>query len=123
AAPQAVARSAMQSRTFICLCLLGLFGIFLLPEPRPAAAEPAKTDKPEPVDFNRDVRPILAKNCFACHGPDQGQRASSLRFDQRDSAVKERRRGAAIVPGNPDKSALVARITAADEAERMPPKE
>src|SRR2546422_7060182 len=78
----------------------------------------------EPVDFNRDIRPILSKNCFACHGPDGAQRASKLRLDRRESVVQKRRDGtAAIVPGAPDKSELVRRITTDDETEHMPPKE
>jgi hypothetical protein len=75
------------------------------------------------VDFNRDVRPILSKNCFACHGPDDGHRARNLRFDRRDEALKERKRGTPIVPGRPDASLMIARVTAADDAERMPPAE
>jgi mono/diheme cytochrome c family protein len=109
----------MQPRTLLALCVLGLFTVFCVP----GVAEPQPPAKPAAVDYNRDVRPILAKNCFACHGPDIGQRAAGLRLDVREAAVKERRHGAAVVPGKPDKSALVARITATDETERMPPKE
>jgi hypothetical protein len=82
------------------------------------AAEP-----PAAVDFNRDVRPILSKNCFACHGPDDGHRARNLRLDRRDDALKERRKGKPIVPGQPNESLIFARVTAADDAERMPPAE
>jgi mono/diheme cytochrome c family protein len=74
-----------------------------------------------PVDYNRDIRPILSKNCFACHGQDDGHRAAKLRLDRRATAVLPRKRGAAIVPSAPDKSLLIARVTAADEDERMPP--
>jgi hypothetical protein len=73
------------------------------------------------VDYNRDVRPILSKNCFACHGQDDGHRAAKLRLDRRETAILPRKRGAAIVPGSADKSRLVARITAEDEDQRMPP--
>ncbi len=54
----------------------------------------------EKIEYNRDVRPILAENCFACHGPDSASRKADLRLDRRDEAVKAE----AIVPGNPDKS-------------------
>lgn len=74
-----------------------------------------------PVDYNRDVRPILAKNCFACHGPDEEHRSAGLRLDQRDSAVQQGKRGAAIVPGAPAKSVLLRRVAASDPGERMPP--
>jgi hypothetical protein len=74
------------------------------------------------VDFNHDIRPILSKNCFACHGQDH--RVGKFRLDRRESAVRPRKnRPAAIVPGQPAKSELMARVTASDEAERMPPKE
>ncbi|HEV3256952.1 MAG TPA: DUF1553 domain-containing protein [Gemmataceae bacterium] len=69
------------------------------------------------LQFNRDIRPILAENCFLCHGPDKGSRKAKLRLDDRTEAVK---RGA-IVPGNPDKSMLVERIFSADPHHRMPP--
>ena len=84
-----------------------------------ARAAPAPSSPP--LDFGRDVRPILAKNCFACHGPDEKQRAVGLRLDLRTGAVAPRSgRPAAVVPGSPEKSSVVRRITAAGAA-RMPP--
>jgi mono/diheme cytochrome c family protein len=76
-----------------------------------------------PLDYNRDIKPILAKNCFACHGPDDAHRAAGLRLDQRDAATKARKRGPALVAHKPDASLLVQRILSTDEAERMPPPE
>ncbi len=77
----------------------------------------------KPVDFNREVRPILSKNCFACHGADEAKRAKGLRLDQRDLAIKPLKSGeTAIVAGDPDSSALIARITEEDETLRMPPR-
>jgi hypothetical protein len=75
----------------------------------------------EPVQFNRDIRPILSDNCFACHGPDEKKRDSGLRLDIREEAVKERDGIRAIVPGKPAESDLVERITSKDEDEVMPP--
>ena len=73
-------------------------------------------------DFSRDVRPILSQHCFKCHGPDDKARKGGLRLDIRDSATKEAKSGAvALVPGQPDKSELVARIFSTDEDELMPP--
>lgn len=69
------------------------------------------------VSFNRDVRPILASKCFACHGPDDDHRQADLRLDQRDSAVDSE----AIVPGRPDESQLVDRLFSEDEDVVMPP--
>lgn len=82
--------------------------------------------EPPAVDFNRDIRPILSNRCAKCHGPDASQRkggTDGLRLDTREGALADLGGYAAIVPGQPEKSALIARITAADEDERMPPKE
>src|SRR5262249_5978904 len=74
------------------------------------------------VDFNREVRPILAGKCFQCHGPDDGARKAGLRFDQRDVAIKELKTGhRAIVPGDSGKSEVTFRVTHADPATVMPP--
>src|SRR5262245_10476893 len=84
----------------------------------PTAAEPPL---PAVVEFNRDVRPILADNCFACHGPDKNQRKADLRLDLEEGARADRGGYAAVVPGKPEQSELVKRITAEDVKERMPP--
>src|SRR5256712_2866779 len=67
--------------------------------------------------YNRDIRPILAENCFACHGPDSAARKANLRLDIRDEAVK----ASAIVPGKANESLLVERIFATEADKRMPP--
>src|SRR5215813_5980693 len=71
----------------------------------------------DPIRYSRDVRPILAKHCFACHGPDSAARKAKLRLDVRDVAVAKE----AIVPGKPEESNLVARVFSADPGELMPP--
>ena len=87
----------------------------------PASAETSKA-KSSPIDFNREVRPILTENCFKCHGPDEGARKAKLRFDVRADALKPAKSGqTAIVPGAPEKSEMVARVTATDLDDRMPP--
>ncbi len=76
----------------------------------------------EPVDFLRDVRPILSSHCFTCHGPDSAERKSKLRLDLRDDALKPAKSGEpAIIPGRPDESQLVHRIFTEDEDDMMPP--
>ena len=74
------------------------------------------------VDFNRDVRTILSNNCFKCHGPDERERQASLRLDAQEDALGEADSGEIpIVPGKPDESELIRRITSDDDDERMPP--
>jgi hypothetical protein len=74
------------------------------------------------VDFNRDIRPILSSRCFQCHGPDDGARKAGLRLDMREEALKGLKSShRAIVPGDPAKSELLARITRSDDENRMPP--
>lgn len=75
----------------------------------------------EEIDFNRDVRPILSDNCFACHGFDKSSRKADLRLDTREGAVADLGGYAAIVPGKPDESELIRRIASDDEVEVMPP--
>ena len=88
----------------------------------PMAAAPARPAAPPKVDFNHDVRPILAENCFACHGPDEAKRKARLRLDLHDNAVQPAKSGAiAIVPGSAEKSELIQRASSQDEDERMPP--
>lgn len=74
------------------------------------------------IDFNRDIRPILADNCLHCHGPDNDQRQAGLRLDVRENAIKAAESGEiAIVPSDASKSELVRRIMSTDAGERMPP--
>ena len=75
------------------------------------------------VDFNRDIRPILSRNCLLCHGPDISTREAGLRLDLRERAVAatESGRGSAIVPGDSAASLLIRRVTSNDESFRMPP--
>lgn len=77
---------------------------------------------PEKPDYLRDIRPILSKNCFACHGADDQQRKAGLRLDRRDSGTAELKSGnVAILPGDSEGSELIIRITSDDKSLRMPP--
>jgi len=71
----------------------------------------------EPVEFNRDIRPILSDNCFACHGHDASHRKAKLRLDVREAALAKE----AFVPGKPEASELVKRLFLTDPDEVMPP--
>ena len=79
---------------------------------------------PQPVDFNRDVRPVLSDKCFACHGFDAAKRKGGLRLDTPEGALAGGKSGKpAFVAGKPDQSALVERIRQKDPEEVMPPPE
>ena len=73
------------------------------------------------LDFNQDVQPILASNCFSCHGPDPEMRKAGLRLDLEESAFKKRPgHPDAIVPGDPEQSELIKRIESKDSHHLMP---
>ena len=87
---------------------------------RAPAAEPARK-----IDFNRDIKPILSNNCYFCHGPDPAERkggVDGLRLDTLEGAKVDLGSGNfAIVPGQPEKSDLLKRVTSTDADEMMPP--
>jgi mono/diheme cytochrome c family protein len=90
----------------------------LLPAGLAVAPAAVAADPPGKIDFNRDIRHILSNNCYACHGPDEKVRKADLRLDTREGATDN----AAIVPGKPDQSELVKRISATDGEVMPPPK-
>ena len=79
---------------------------------RPLAGQTTRTP-----DFNSEVRPILSDKCFACHGPDEKHRAADLRLDLEQTAHES----GAVVPGKPDASELMSRVTRTDDETKMPP--
>jgi cytochrome c553 len=85
-----------------------------------AVALPIRADE---VNFNRDVRPILAEHCFACHGFDAKARKARLRLDVPEGALVKRRGVYAIVPGKPEESEVWSRIVSQEPGEVMPPPE
>jgi hypothetical protein len=110
----AIANSGVRRRAFFAgaasLCLAGalLCTTTGCHEKKPVGSV-ARTA--QQIDFNQDVQPILASNCFACHGPDPEMRKAGLRLDLGESAFKKRPgHPDAIVPGHPDQSELVKRI-------------
>lgn len=100
---------------FLILIAALLLAWVKLPAVRSASAPPEK------LRFGRDILPILAANCFSCHGPDEGNRKAGLRLDLESSAKAPRRAGVAIKPGAPAESLVMARITSTDPALVMPP--
>ena len=86
-----------------------------------AAPVAAQSTSAPAVDFQRQVRPILADNCFQCHGPDESTRQVRLRLDTEDGAFAERPNGHPIVEGDAAASLVYQRITHANSRLRMPP--
>ena len=74
-----------------------------------------------PVDYGRDVRPILSDKCYHCHGPDESGRKAKLRFDTKDGAFRVKNDSAVIIPGKSAESEIIFRITSTDPEEMMPP--
>ncbi|MDR3639619.1 MAG: PSD1 and planctomycete cytochrome C domain-containing protein [Isosphaeraceae bacterium] len=87
--------------------------VLLLNSPARAGEAP-----PSPVEFDRQVRPILAEYCYTCHGPDEAQRKAKLRLDQESGVLAER---SIVVPRHADESELIERIGSDDPELRMPP--
>jgi len=82
----------------------------------------AEAGAAEPVQFNRDVRPILSDKCFACHGPDSAKREAGLRLDRRELAIRPLDSGStAIIPGQAEASELLERVRSTDPDVVMPP--
>ena len=103
-------RNSQVQRGRILPVVTGLLALFA------ATANARAADTPK-LEYNRDIRPILAENCFTCHGPDSAARKADLRIDRREDAVDM----GAVVPGDPASSELIARIVAKDPKEVMPP--
>src|SRR3954452_18007321 len=99
----------MRTWSYVVLCLAGA----PLAVSAPAASGP--------IEFNRDIRPLLSDKCFTCHGPDASKRMSKLRLDLEASVTSDLGGRRAIVPHHPEQSELVRRISAVEPGLRMPP--
>lgn len=88
-----------------------------------AAALPGGFLRSAPVDFNRDVQPILSENCYACHGPDKARRKADLRLDVEREAKAKREGTTAIVPGHSESSEVYRRLVTPEADDLMPPPE
>ena len=78
-------------------------------------------DATKSVDFNRDIKPIISNACYRCHGPDSAERKGGLRLDTPEGAHGDLGGHSAIVPGQPDASELIKRLTTDDPDLAMPP--
>jgi hypothetical protein len=114
-----LARVCGRMRVWLLAWVLGAAG---LAQAGQAASSVERASATAKVDFNHDIRPILSENCFLCHGPDEGRRKVKLRFDRKEDAFQPLKDGSfAIVPGDPGKSQLMARVSSTDQEEVMPP--
>src|SRR5262245_43276352 len=86
----------------------------------PGTYAPRPEEPPQPLDFDRDAKPIFAKHCYSCHGPDK--QSGDLRFDRKANALRGGDCGAAVAPGKAADSLLVKRVTEDNAENRMPPK-
>src|SRR5262245_46126224 len=101
------------------LCVWGsVFSVWILCLAPLCEGKSLATAQKPPIDFNRDIRPIFAENCYACHGPDKNKRKAGLRLDRQEEAFAKLESGAfAIVPGDVSKSELLKRIVSTDDDE------
>ncbi|HYT91262.1 MAG TPA: DUF1549 domain-containing protein, partial [Gemmataceae bacterium] len=102
----------------LALFSLGWLTCFLA---APFTAVRAADPPARPVEFNRDVRPILSDACFQCHGPDKANRKAGLRLDTETGAFADLGGYRAIAPGKPADSEVLRRVLASDDSKRMPP--
>ncbi len=104
------------------LLTLGIFAslVWLFNTTRTPSVTPPQAGV-KPVDFNRDIRPILSDTCFKCHGPDEKQRMANLRLDDTEGLFTDRGGYRIIVPGNAAESKLYQKISSKDESMLMPP--
>ncbi len=110
----------MKERFLFCLFLSSLVTAWFVTR-HSAAAAASKTPGLDRVDFSRDIRPILSDNCFACHGPDEGQRQARLRLDTKQGAFADRGGYQVITARDAAASRLYQRISHQQEMARMPP--
>ncbi len=97
---------------FIAIC-----ACFIHAPPSSHAADKKSAE----VNFIRDIKPLLAANCYQCHGPDEKKRKGDLRLDRRADAFRETDGERLIAAGNAAKSEFFRRLATNDKSERMPP--
>src|ERR1700756_618074 len=96
------------------MCFTGLAGVSAMVLCLVPGTHGGDKTRRSPVEFNRDIRPILSNTCFVCHGPDNNLRKAKLRLDQEQDVLKKRGDYSILVPGEPDKSELYLRISDPD---------
>jgi len=117
------------TRAFCTILVVWLYGVIV--NLQPSFSQPHAETGSEGVDYRRDIQPILARNCFTCHGPDEHTREANLRLDQPasvratvDSAhtpPEVHYLGSTVIPGKADQSELFHRVVSTDPSTQMPP--
>ena len=108
----------------VTTALIANLAILVLGHLPTAGAAMSQADRiDERVDFQTEIRPLLSRTCFECHGPDEGSRRARLRLDRRVGLLGEQGVGGVVIPGDPEGSELFRRITAEDPDDLMPPPE
>lgn len=100
--------------------------VFVLMRCNQSPSDDPQTSLPAVVDYNFHIKPIISDRCFKCHGPDENTREANFRLDTRDgmfAAIGEQKDHFAILPGQPDSSAILHRLTTENPDDRMPPPE
>src|SRR5687768_6685539 len=111
----------LRAKFMLCRNSLLKLGVILALINLPVWSFGDQTTTTPAIDFPRDVRPILADNCFHCHGPDDSERQAELRLDVWEGPDDIRGAEDVVVARQPDESELIARITSDDPDTRMPP--
>ena len=116
-----MSRTLLGTACGFCLGWALVSGLGAVAAPPSAGGGKSASGKPA-IDYSRQVRPILSANCFQCHGPDDKVRRSGLRLDLPESVLRGGDSGeSAVVPGKPQESQLITRLTAKHGEGLMPP--
>ncbi len=119
--PNRDVRPKLAQSTWFAALIMGSALCGILAGCRINHTSPTTVQATKQLDFNQDVQPILASNCFSCHGPDPEMRKAGLRLDLEETAFRKRPgHPDAIVPGHPDQSELIKRIESRDTHQLMP---
>src|SRR3954466_9732973 len=94
---------------------------FVLPSLCLVASALRVSAAPAPLDFNRDIQPILSENCYQCHGQDGHKREAELRLDRKDGLYRTKDEITVVKPGDTASSELITRIFTTDKDDVMPP--
>jgi mono/diheme cytochrome c family protein len=115
-------KTSFHSACSIGILFLSGWAVIMLSAPQKAAAQAQENPVLQKLSFDRDIRPLLAEKCFACHGPAASRDDGEIRLDVRADLLQPNDHGRMVlVPGKPERSELIRRIGSTDDSEMMPP--